>query len=120
MHFRFRGNNVQVVKSQPDPETGKAKSVPVGSINRATLAISDKLRESCSPQEIGEIEAWIKRYGAVSSLKQKHAALTLPEQMAAATEWLEKAPLEEARPIADDILATLALLRRVLSQRGLY
>ena len=51
MHFRFRGNNIQVVRSQLDKATGKAKSVPVGSINRLTLAISDKLRASCSREE---------------------------------------------------------------------
>ena len=94
MHFRFRGNNIQVVKSQLDNESGKAKSIPMGSINRATLAISDKLRANCSPDELQEIEAWVKRYQTVHALKQKHAALTLPEQMAAAAEWFETASPE--------------------------
>jgi len=118
MHFRFRGNNIQVVKSQPDT-SGKAKSVPLGSINRATLAISDKLRERCSPEELGEIEAWVKRYQTVHELKQKHAALTLPEQLAAAAEWFDKASPEEARQVAEDVIATTAVLRRTLAKRGL-
>ena len=119
MHFRFRGNNIQVVKTQPDPETGKAKSMPLGSINRATLAISDKLRASCSEEELKEIEGWVRRYQAVDRLKRQHAALTLPEQMSAATDWLDQAKPEEARPVADDILATMAVMRRVLNRRGL-
>ncbi len=119
MHFRFRGNNIQVVKTQPDPTTGKAKSVPVGSINRATLAISDKLRTSCTPKELEEIKGWVKRYQAVDELKLKHAALTLPEQMAAAIRWFGKASPVEARQVADDILTTTAVLRRVLNRRGL-
>jgi hypothetical protein len=119
MHFRFRGNNIQVVKSQPETATGRAKSVPVGSINRVTLAISDRLRENCSREELKEIEAWVKRYQVVDGLKRQHAALTLPEQIAAAGQWFETARAEEARLVADDILTATALLRRTLNRRGL-
>jgi hypothetical protein len=119
MHFRFRGNSIQVVKSMPDATTGKAKSVPVGSINRATLAISDQLHRNCSPAELREIEAWVKRYQAVDKLKLRHAALTLPEQLAAATQWFEKATVDEARQAAEDSLAAMAVLRRALNRRGL-
>lgn len=119
MHFRFRGNNIQVVKAVPDPETGKAKSMPMGSINRATMAISDKLRDNCSSEELREIETWVKRYQTIDSLKHKHAALTLPEQMAAAALWFQQAHADEARQSADDILSTMAMLRKVLDRRGL-
>jgi hypothetical protein len=119
VHFRFRGNSIQVVKSQSDATSGKAKSVPLGSINRATLAMSDKLRSNCTPEELQEIEAWVKRYQLVDELKQKHAALTLPDQMAAAIEWFEAATPEEARQAADDVIETMALLRRALNKRGL-
>ncbi len=119
MHFRFRGNSIQVVKSKPDDRTGKAKSVPIGSINRATLAMSDKLRGNCSSAELKEIEAWVKRYQAVDKLKLRHSALTLPEQLSAAARWFEKASVEEARQVAEDTLAATAELRRVLNRRGL-
>jgi hypothetical protein len=119
MHFRFRGNNIQVVKSQKTEPEGKAKSVPLGSINRATLALSDKLRKNCSPAELEEISAWVKRYRAIDGVKHQHAALTLPEQIAAAARWFEQSSPEEARPVADDIIATTAVLRRVLNRRGL-
>lgn len=119
MHFRFRGNNIQVVKSQTDPASGKAKSVPVGSINRAKLSISEKLAESCSPEELREIETWVKRYQNVESLKRKVAALTLPEQIAAAVEWLKDAKPEEIQELADDLIGATSALRRVLTKRGL-
>ena len=94
MHFRFRGNNIQVVRSQPDPSTGKAKSTPLGSINRASLEVSEKLRQNCTPAELREIEAWVKRHQFVDQLKTRHAALTLPEQMAAAAATLHlRAPV---------------------------
>lgn len=118
MHFRFRGNSIQVVKSVPQPD-GKAKSIPLGSINRATLGISDKLRDNCSPEELKEIESWVRRYQAVDELKRKHAALTLPDQMAAAIQWFEEAGADEASQVAEDVLATTAVLRRVLNRRGL-
>ena len=119
MHFRFRGNNIQVVKSQKTGPSGKAKSRPMGSINRQTMAISDKLRSNCTPAELEEIEAWVQRYQAIDVIKRKHAALTLPEQMAAAAEWFAHASPDEARQIADDIMSTTVALRRVLNRRGL-
>ena len=119
MHFRFRGNNIQVVKSKPEGSTGKAKSVPIGSINRATLAISDALRGNCSSTELKEIEAWVKRYQAVDDLKYKYAALTLPEQIAVAIRWFETATPVEAYQVVDDTLTATTALRKVLSKRGL-
>jgi len=119
MHFRFRGSNVQIVKSRMNPETGKAKSVPVGSINRATLAVSDKLAASCSPAELREIETWVTRYRSVDGLKRKVAALTLPEQISAAIEWLDEADEKEVSEIAEDLIAATTVLRRALSKRGL-
>ena len=119
MYFRFRGNNVQVVRSQPDPETGKAKSVPIGSINRSNLAITEKLRSSCSPAELKLIEAWVAHYQAVDKLKVKHAAVTLAEQISAAADWFETAESAEAREIADDITTAMRVLRGVLARREL-
>jgi hypothetical protein len=118
MYFRFRGNNIQVVKSQVDPSTGKAKSVPIGSINRATLAVSEKLSASCAPAELKEIEAWVKRRHGVDELKRRLAALTLSEQMAAAIEWFEQASEDEVGGLADDLLESTAALRRVLAKRS--
>ena len=117
MHFRFRGNNIQIVKSQPDPATGKSKSVPIGSINRSNMAISDKLRSSCSPVELKRIESWVARYQVVDRLKANHAAVTLPEQIASATEWFETADPAEARELADDILTAMRMLRSVMQRR---
>jgi len=119
MHFRFRGNNIQVVKSQLDPKTGKAKSIPLGSINRANLAVSEKLSGNCSPDELKEIEAWVSRYRGVDDLKHKVAALTLPEQIAAAMQWFKQASPDEGREPAEEILASIAILRRMLNKRGL-
>jgi hypothetical protein len=119
MHFRFRGNNIQVVKSQPDPSSGKAKSVPIGSINRATLTMSEKLRTNCSAEDLKEIQAWVKRYQSVHELKRKHAALTLPEQLAAAREWFKVASADEARQVAEEVIAHTAALRHTLAKRGL-
>jgi len=119
MHFRFRGNSIQVIRSQIDAESGKAKSVPIGSINRATLGITDNLRGNCSPEELREIEAWVGRYQAVDDLKRKHAALTLPEQLGAAALWLEAASAEEVRELVDDIVSGINGVRKAFAKHGL-
>jgi len=119
MHFRFRGNNIQVVKSQLDPSSGKAKSVPLGSINRSNLAISDKLSASCSKRELEEIETWVQHYRAVDDLKRKVAALTLAEQMALAVEWFKQANQEDVAQVAGDVAAAAMILRSTLIKRGL-
>ncbi len=119
MHFRFRGNSIQVVKSQKSGPEVKAKSIPLGSINRSNLKISNKLRGNCTPAEIEEIEAWVKRYRAIDRVKDQHAAMTLPEQISAAARWFDQSSPEETRQIADDIMTTSALLRRVFVRRGL-
>lgn len=119
MHFRFRINSIQVVRSQPDAETGKAKSVPLGSINRATLEISEKLRSNCTPAELREIEDRVRRYQSIEKLKTRHAAFTLTEQMASAAQWFNEADAGEARLVAEDIISTMAVLRRALTRRGL-
>ncbi|HWQ39837.1 MAG TPA: hypothetical protein VNM24_14745 [Burkholderiales bacterium] len=117
MHFRFRGNNVQVVKSQLDPKTGKAKSVPIGSINLARLEIGDKLASNCSAAELKEIENWLKRRRGIEELKAKVAALTLPENISSALKWFAKAPPEEIEEVADDVLVGIRQLRKVLQKR---
>ena len=55
---------------------------------------------------------------SVDELKQKHAALTLPEQMAAAAAWFRTANADEAREVAEEVIATTGVLRRALAKRG--
>ena len=119
MFFRFRGNNIQIVKSQLDPKTGKAKSVPLGSINRSNLLVSDNLRQNCSPAEVKEIEAWVKRRRDIDEARRKVVALTLAERIALATEWFAEAKPEDARDAAEEVLMATSALRRTLDQRGL-
>lgn len=117
MHFRHRGNNVQIVRSVA-AEGGKKKSVPVGSINKANLKITDKLRGECTQQEIKEIEAWVTRYAAQEQLKNQVAALTLAEQMSKAVAWLEKADPKVAADVINDISDAMPLLRKALISKA--
>jgi hypothetical protein len=59
MHFRRRGNNVQLVRSQEDAATGKKRSMPIGSLNLARPEIPLALRKTCSAEEIAAIEAYL-------------------------------------------------------------
>jgi hypothetical protein len=94
----------------------------LGSINRQSLLVSDKLRANCTAQDLQDIETWVRGYQSVVDLKSKHAAMTLPEQMGAAMAWFENASQDETREtrqLVEDIVATWLLLRSVLTRRGL-
>lgn len=116
MYFRFRGNNIQVVRTVTDQATGKAKSVPVGSINKANLRVSDNLAKACSTAELAEIESWVVRQRSRDILKQEHAAVTLPEQMALAAEWFGTTNSEDTQLLADDIVVAWVDLRTSINK----
>ncbi len=61
MHFRVRGNNVQIIKTVTNELTGKAKSVPIGSANLITGKITPKASQNLSQQEQEEAMLWVKK-----------------------------------------------------------
>ncbi len=119
MHFRRRGNNVQLVRSQTDPATGKKRPTPIGSLNMAKPEIPPAVRQACTPEEIAEIEAFLATARRIEAMKREHAALTLAEQIELAAGWLEAAEPQAARPIAAQAQAAWQQLRRVATRKGL-
>lgn len=63
-----------------------------------------------------EIEAWIEQRANLEHLREELAARTLPEQIGQAVAWFNRAPVEEARLVAADLLAQWARLRTVLKR----
>ena len=117
MHFRIRGNNVQVVKTEAD-ETGKKRSVAVGSFKRQSSEIPSELSEKLSKDEISEVLNWMEFNAHANSLKAKAAAFGLPEQIALAAEWLNSVDKEEATFVVDSVLESLRLLRKALAEKA--
>jgi hypothetical protein len=117
MHYRIRGNSVQVVKTQPDPKTGKVRSVPVGSANLATGKLSDRLSQGLTPAEIAEVETWTTARTELERQKRGLEARMLPETLAHIAEWVGQADKAEVEQVADQVQFAMADLRRALRQR---
>lgn len=116
MHFRIRGNNVQVVKTETNA-AGKKKSVPVGSFRKNDLEIPDSLKEKLSAAEIKEVKAWVTHSSGVEDMKAKMAAFTLAEQIDLAVTWLNKADKAEATFVVDSVLESMRKLRKALTEK---
>jgi hypothetical protein len=119
MHFRHRGNNVQIVRSQTDPATGKRRSVPIGSINKTRSEIPAALRQACSPEEIAEIETWLAAQRQLETLRDEVAARTLAEQIERAANWLQRAEPAAARQVFDELAGAWQRLRRAAAAKSL-
>lgn len=116
MHFRIRGNNVQVVKTETD-SSGKKKSVPVGSFRKVDSDVPDSLKEKLSASEIAEVKAWLSHSSSVEDMKAKMAAFTLAEQIDLAVTWLNKADKAEATFVVDGVLESMRKLRKALTEK---
>lgn len=114
MALRFRGKQVQFVRPVPGGQ-GRQKFQVVGVLSRSRPEIDDTLRAACTPEELAELEAWVDHYNKLDLLRAQHAAVTLPEHMALAAEWLKTATPEQVAPLADDILQTWARLKKTLA-----
>lgn len=119
MQFRYRGNSVQVSKMKDDPATGKPVRIQLGSINKQSLKLSEKLQASCSEQERKEITSWIKNQKKLDNLKSELAAKTLANQIGKAGEWLAQADKKDAGPVANDIMSNWSRLRGILKKNNL-
>lgn len=116
MHFRVRGNNVQVIKSEADA-SGKKKATAVGSFKKNAAELPEELKSVLSASEAKEAQAWIQFNAETNKTKLKLAALTLPEQMTDAVAWLKTADKSEASFVVDGILDAMRDLRKVLAEK---
>lgn len=114
MHFRRRGNNVQIVKTQPG-EDGKVTSRPIGSANIRTGEIGPQVAEALSEAEVQEVKAWITRQNAIAAQKSELEYRCLPETLASVTGWIRTADPKLLREHAEDIRVGVLQLRRALA-----
>ena len=106
MMFRFRGDRVNIIRTQYDTKTKKAKQTVLGSLSKYKPQLSPNLRAACSADELAEIEQWIKSYVEIEKADQELNVRRLPERMASAAEWISNLPPEEAARVGTEILAT--------------
>jgi hypothetical protein len=120
MHFRFRNNLVQVIRTTYDPASKKPRSEIVGRLSRNEPELGDDLRTACTAAEIAEVKSWIANNLRARAVAAEHAARTLAEQIDRAAEWFASTPDREgARPLAAEVQQQWARLRSQMRRGGL-
>jgi hypothetical protein len=119
MHFRIRGNHVQLIKPVHDEEAGRTKSTPVGSANLATGQLNDKATANLSDTEKAEVAAWLEQRRALDHKKAELTALMLADTLNTATAHLPEMEPELAKTIVADVLAASQNFRRMARKHQL-
>lgn len=103
MHFRIRGNNVQLIKTVTDKKTLKQKSVPVGSANLQTGILNEAALSGLSSAEVGEVRVWLQEQQSLIALHKELDARTLATKISEVGEWLKTADRKKAATVAREV-----------------
>ena len=118
MHFRVRGNVIQCVRTTYDAASKKPKAQVLGRVRKANPQIEDELRLSCTPDELAQLEAYLKNEHTLTQLQMELAARNLTSNIDLAAEWLSLSSSSiENEVLAFDILKATNRLRREISKR---
>jgi hypothetical protein len=118
MHYRVRGNSVQLVKTVRDEASGKAVSKPVGSLNLVNGSISESARENLTPEEIAGVEAWLARKQDVDRRKRQLDAELFSTTIGNMIQWTKEAGAGEVNAMAEDILFGLRDLQAAIAAKA--
>jgi hypothetical protein len=119
MHFRERGNVVQLIRTTYDSASKKAKNEIVGRLLKTNPNISDDLKATLTSEEHDELTAWIHGRAASDRLKRELAARTLAEQITLAKDWFKGHKGDDARALAATLSPAWMQLRAVLKRNEL-
>ena len=114
MHLRRRGNNVQIVKTQPEAVTGKVVSKPIGSANLRTGMIGSTAAAALTPEEAQEVKAWIGRRQAIEAQRLEVEYRTLADRLNEMVGWIQTADKEVLAEHAGEVRDALGRLRWAL------
>ena len=115
MHFRVRGNNVQIIKTVKDGTTGKAKSVPVGSASLTTGTIKNDALAKLSENEHNEVRAWVdKRMSIIKQDLEVRLAL-LPDMLENYTVAIRKGTVVLSTEDSDRLEKATRIFRRTVA-----
>jgi len=119
MQFRERRRVIQVIRTTHDPELKRGRSDVVGKIDKSAPAITDKLRNACSPEEQAEIATYLANRQTTLSNEAVHAgAETLPARMRAAAAYFRTHGDEKAGDFAVEIRAAWDDLKSAMRKAG--
>lgn len=112
MHFRVRGNNVQLIKPVMNEAIGRTKPTLIGSANLLTGKLNDKAEAALSAEEKAQVVKWLERRRILEEKKSEVAALGLAETLNAATQHLQKMEPGLAKELVDEVFAVFQDFRR--------
>lgn len=118
MHYRVRGNSVQLVKTVREEGSDKAQSRPVGSINMITGELNAAALAALTPQEVAAAQAWILNRSSVRDRCYELEFLTLSARLTELADWVRRADDELIAPHTDDIIDSLSGLRKAMLNRN--
>lgn len=116
MHFRRRGNHIQIVKTQPQAGTGRAVSRPVGSINLQTGQVRAKEGTGLTEAEIVEAQAYVARQRALEAQRSELEYRMLGQTLGEVAGWIATADAALVAEHAEEVRAGLQQLRRALDR----
>ena len=119
MHFRDRGNMIQIIRTSYDAESKKGKNQIVGRLVKSNPQISEALEAALTPEERTELTTWLASHETLERLKREVAVRTLPEQLKLARQWFGDKKDDEARVLAAALIPMWLQLRGVLKRNGL-
>lgn len=120
MHFRYRANVVQVVRTTYDAEQKRAKAEVLGTISKASPEVSERLQSACSADELREVQQWIGTRLKNDSLRAELAARELAESVSKAADWLSSLDDKEfARFVTSQALYSFQMFRQRVRKAGL-
>src|SRR4051812_20352248 len=119
MHFRVRGNSVQVVRTVVDKKTLATKSVPAGSANIQSGQLSEQLLSSLNEKELHEVRRYIEGRQRIDKLRREVDAYLLAERIRETIIWLKEAPSAAASDVVEETLGAIAAFRQTANKLGL-
>jgi hypothetical protein len=119
MHFRERGQFVQVIRTVYDADKKKGKNEIVGRLPLVDPEIDAQLEAALTAEERKEVIAWIDGHATLGRLRREIAVRTLPEQLALAESWFSGNKGDDARFLAAALFRAWVKLRVLLKRDGL-
>ena len=116
MHYRVRGQNVEVIRNVVDKKTLKSSLAPAGSANLKTGVLSEPLLAALSDKEVQDVRRWIHARQALDAQRKEIEARLLAERILEVAEWLKKAPAGAAAEVATESLHAMDVFRHVAAK----
>ncbi len=118
MHYRVRGNSVQLVKTVREEGSDKLQSKPVGSINLTNGTLNAAALAALTAEEVTEAKAWIANRNSMRERCSELEFLTLASRIADLAEWVRTADEAFVASHGEEITDAFGDLRKAMRKRG--